>query len=118
MVQIEKMEQCPSFNECGAPLCPLDLDLNKRIWYANEAVCKSRIFGQHRWIKKQRSIKKRQTKCWLDRPVTYQDIYDASRERKLSEDQKEVLRARMKKINPAHVKNTGNKQMKSNIAVL
>ena len=113
----EGMEQCRWFNECGAPLCPLDLDLHKRIWYADEAVCKSRIFGKHRWIRKQRSINKRQTKSWIDQPITYQELYDASRKRELSEDQLEELRARIKKINPAHVKNTVNKQINSNIAV-
>ena len=103
MVQkTEGMEQCGLFKECGAQLCPLDPDLNKRIWYADEAICKSRIFGQHRWIKKQRSIRKNQTTSWLNRPATYQELYDASRKRKLSKDQLEELRARMKKINPAY----------------
>ncbi len=104
------------FKACSAPLCPLDTDLNRRIWYADEAICKSRIFGQHRWIRKQRSIRKNQTKSWLDRPVTYQEIYDASRKRNLSDKQLIELKARMKKINPAYVKNTANKQKDSNIA--
>ena len=117
MHKIEEMEQCRLYSECDAPLCPLDSNLNKRIWYADEAVCKSRIFGKHRWIKKQRSINKRQTKSWLDRPITYQDLYAASRKRNVSDKQLVELKARMKKINPVHVKNTGNKQMKPNIAV-
>ena len=117
MQNIEKMEKCGLFEGCSAPLCPLDSDLNARIWWADEEICKSRKFGQHRWIRKQRSIRKRKTKSWLDRPITYQDLYAASRKRKLSEKQLIELRTRMAKCNPAYIKNTGNKQMKSNIAV-
>ncbi len=103
MRNIENMEKCGMFEECSASLCPRDADLNDRIWWADEPICKSRTFGQHRWIKKQRSIRKRQTKSWLNRPVIYQDLYDASRKKKLSEDQLSDLRARMKKFNPAYV---------------
>lgn len=113
----EEMEQCRLFKECSAPLCPLDSNLNKRIWCVDEPICKSRKFGQHRWIKKQRSIRKRQTKSWLDQPITYQDLYAASRKRNLSEKQLIELRARMKKCNPTYVKNTENKQIESNVAV-
>lgn len=113
----EEMEQCGLFMECSAPLCPLDSNLNKRIWCVDEPICKSRKFGQHRWIKKQRSIRKRQTNSWLDRPITYQDLYAASRKRNLSEKQLIELRARMKKCNPTYVKNTENKQIESNVAV-
>lgn len=114
--ETEKMEKCRLFEECGAPLCPLDFGLNKRNWYIDEPICKSRKFGNHRWIKKQRSIVKKQTKSWLNRSITYQDLYSASRKRKLSKEQLIELRNRMKKDNPGYVKNIGNKQSKPNVA--
>jgi len=98
----EETEKCGLYKKCGAQLCPIDSNLNDRVWYADEAICKSRIFGKHRWIKKQRSIGKRQTKSWLDQPITYHDLYAASRKKNLSEDQLKDLSARMKKFNPAY----------------
>lgn len=112
------MEQCQLFIECGAPLCPIDDDLNKRLWYADEEICRSRIFGRHRWIKKQRSIKRRQTKTWLDHPVTYQELYDSSRKRQLSDNQLKEMKARLEKINIGYAQNSMNKQKMSNIQVL
>ena len=111
------MEQCKLFSNCDAALCHLDSDLNKRIWYSDESICRSRKFGQHRWIKKQRSIRKKQTKSWLNRAVTHQEIYDASRKRKLSDEQLEEIRARMGKYNAIYAKNTKNNQIELNGAV-
>ena len=81
------MESCNRFDQCGAPLCPLDEHLNKRCWYTNEWVCRSRNHGNRRWVRKQKSIVQRQIKSWLNRPVTYQELFDASRPKKLSEVQ-------------------------------
>jgi len=92
------MSLCPSFMTCNAPLCPLDPGLELRIWYADEDICKSRKFGGRRWIKKQRSIKKYQTKSWLGKAKTYNDLYQASRPRTLSPEYRKALSERMKKI--------------------
>jgi hypothetical protein len=85
------MNSCDRFDQCGAPLCPLDEHLNKRCWYSDESVCQSRKHGNRSWVKKQKSIVQRQTKSWLNRPVMFQDLYDASRPRKISEAQKKRL---------------------------
>ena len=34
-------EQCPFFNSCNAPICPLDENKGKVIWYSDEAICKN-----------------------------------------------------------------------------
>lgn len=91
-------EHCKSFPTCNAPLCPLEPDLLDHVWYADEPVCNSRKYGVHRWIKKQRSIQKRKTKSWLDKPISWRMIYDASRPRELSEEAKQKLKDRMRKI--------------------
>lgn len=92
------MKECSSFNTCDAPLCPLDKDIHDRIWYSDEDICQGRGGSGKRWIKKQRSIVKRQTKSWLNRPITFQQLYDASRPRKLSDAQRAELVSRMTQI--------------------
>lgn len=54
---IEK--QCPRYPRCDAPLCPLDQDIGKGMWFAEEPICPRRQFGQLDMIKTQRKIKKR-----------------------------------------------------------
>jgi len=93
-----KMQACPSFNTCDAPLCPLDPELDKRVWFTDEDICKSKRHGSGvRWIKKQRSIVKRQTKNWLNRPVTHQQLYDNSRPRQMSDAKRAELKERLAK---------------------
>jgi len=96
--ETEILSQCPSFRTCNAPLCPLDPNLKERIWYADEDVCKSRKFGNHRWIRKQRSIQKYQTKSWLGKPTTQKKLYEASRPPNLSAEDRKARSERMKKI--------------------
>lgn len=33
------MEQCPKFDKCSAPICPLDKDKHLRVYYKGEPVC-------------------------------------------------------------------------------
>lgn len=49
------MNSCSKFESCSAPLCPLDPEIAKRVWYSEEDVCH---YNKHRWIKKQKSIQK------------------------------------------------------------
>jgi len=86
---------CSNFEFCDAPLCPLDDSLKSRVWYADEDICKSRVHGKHRWINKQRSIRRRRTKSWFERPVSYDDLVQASRPKKLTEAQRQILAERM-----------------------
>jgi hypothetical protein len=97
IVSLVPMKECQSYQKCSAPLCPLDTGLQNRFWFADESVCNSRKYGNHRWIRKQRSIVKRQTKRWLDKAISYQDLYDASRPRCLSQERIEQLVQSLKK---------------------
>jgi len=87
---------CNRFNSCSAPLCPLDLELDRRVWYADEPVCESRKHSLRRWIRKQRLIKKRKYKKWLEKPVTYQMIYDVSRPPQYSDETRRKMAERMR----------------------
>jgi hypothetical protein len=49
-------EDCKYFDSCDAPLCPFDVDIDKRTWYADEPICKIR--ANLKWRKKQRKIAK------------------------------------------------------------
>ena len=86
-------EDCNRFDFCSAPLCPLDPGLSDVIWYADEAICKSRTHGKHRWIKKQRSIQRRKTASWQEKPITFQMLFKASLKRKVKPETLERLKA-------------------------
>ena len=85
------MKGCNRFEQCGAPLCPLDENVDKRCWYSDEDVCLSRKHRNKRWVRKQKKIVQRRIKSWSNRPVTYQELFDETRPRKLSEVQKKRL---------------------------
>ena len=91
------MDQCTIFEKCSAPLCPLDPEIEKRVWYADEPICASRKYGQHRWIRKQRSIQRRHTKSWFEQPIMFKMLYEASRPKKLTDEQKAELTERFRK---------------------
>jgi hypothetical protein len=82
---------CSRFDGCSANLCPLDPGLSQTVWFSDESICASHQHSKHRWIKKQRSIQRRKTASWLDKPITYQMLYDASRKKKMSLDALEQL---------------------------
>ena len=57
-----KPEDCRRFEECSAPLCPLDENLRKRVWFADEAICRSKDHGSGmQWIVSQKKIMKKST---------------------------------------------------------
>lgn len=51
-----KIEDCPSYDGCIAPLCPLDGSLPDAIWFSNEPICKARGYQRLHWIKAQKKI--------------------------------------------------------------
>ena len=51
-------EQCPFFNSCNVPICPLDENKGKAIWYSHEVICKNRDFSDLDFIKTQKKISK------------------------------------------------------------
>jgi len=51
-------EDCPKFDKCGAPLCPLDPEsLKDGIWYPDEEICKRK--NTPAWVRAQRKIAKK-----------------------------------------------------------
>ena len=58
--QPTKMETCPSYGKCSAPLCPLDdKTLQTCIWYPDEPICVRHNLPDTKWLKVQRRIAKR-----------------------------------------------------------
>jgi hypothetical protein len=47
---------CGLFENCLAPLCPMDKSSLKGIWYSDEEICRSRTHGNLTWIRAQRKI--------------------------------------------------------------
>lgn len=47
---------CGLYEDCIAPLCPLDQSSLKGIWYPGEEICRSRTHGNLTWIRAQRKI--------------------------------------------------------------
>jgi len=55
-----KFEDCGMFENCQAPLCPLDPNLSRAVWYADEPICTSRTYGAGlKWIENQRKAKRK-----------------------------------------------------------
>ena len=46
---------CPHFNDCSAPLCPLQ-NIDAYIWYPDEEICHSKKFQNLPWLKRQRGV--------------------------------------------------------------
>ena len=51
---------CNYFETCSAQMCPLDEDIEKRIWYSDEEICRLRKFTKIKLIRNQKKIKRRQ----------------------------------------------------------
>jgi len=76
--------ECPKFARCNVTLCPLDIELQNRVWYSDEQYCKFTKYSKIvRWIRKQRSIVRRKTHYWQDKPITQQELVEAGKARQL-----------------------------------
>jgi len=53
-----KAIECPYFDFCNAPICPLDEDKEKAIWYSHEAICKNPEYSGLEFIITQKKIAK------------------------------------------------------------
>lgn len=47
---------CKHYDNCAAPICPMDEDSLTGIWYPDEEICQSRQFATLDWIRKQKLI--------------------------------------------------------------
>ena len=53
-----KSIECPYFDSCNAPICPLDENKEKAIWYSHEAICKNPEYSDLDFIITQKKITK------------------------------------------------------------
>jgi hypothetical protein len=53
-----KAIECPFFNSCNSPICPLDENKEKAIWYSYEAICKNPEYSCLEFIITQKKITK------------------------------------------------------------
>jgi len=53
-----KAIECPYFDSCDAPICPLDENKEKTLWYSDEAICKNWDFSDLEFIKTQKKVSK------------------------------------------------------------
>ena len=52
-------EDCPAFEKCEAPLCPLDLGVGRARWFPDEPICRAEKYQELAWINKQRDIRRK-----------------------------------------------------------
>ena len=52
-------KECRYFNNCAATLCPLDKNIETRIWFPDEEICKNREYANFPFVKTQKKIAKR-----------------------------------------------------------
>ena len=52
----ENRPACALYENCIAPLCPLDRSSLKGVWYPDEEICRSRTQGNLPWLKAQRKL--------------------------------------------------------------
>ena len=55
-LQMITPEQCPGFEGCKAPLCPVDSSFGLALWFPNEPVCQARAYRGEPWRKAQIKI--------------------------------------------------------------
>ena len=53
------MEVCRYWESCTAPICPLDVNLSQRSWFAGEEICRRKPFQQHLAVLAQKRIERR-----------------------------------------------------------
>jgi hypothetical protein len=51
-----KRPSCSLYENCNAPMCPLDQTSLKGVWYPDEEICRSRMYGSLPWIQAQRKL--------------------------------------------------------------
>ena len=58
MSKVETPRDCKYFEECNAPLCPLDTEVKMHTWFADEGICRRRPFAKNQIIQNQKKLQK------------------------------------------------------------
>ncbi len=64
----EKMEDCPKFEKCSAPLCPLAKETEGMLWFADEEICTEKtntVIARQKTIKAKTPKKERENVCYM-----------------------------------------------------
>lgn len=56
---VSKPQDCPAFEKCEAPLCPLDPGVGRARWFPDEPICRAEKYQELAWINKQRDIRRK-----------------------------------------------------------
>lgn len=57
---MSNVEECPRFEGCISPFCPLDKDsLENGIWYSDEEICKNQKVNKLDWVRRQRKLSRK-----------------------------------------------------------
>ena len=72
------MIDCKRFDRCGANICPLDPDLERRTWFPDEEICRRKDFQQHPAIVAQKRIQRNKPARWWNRekPITGRELVE------------------------------------------
>lgn len=61
-----KPEECPSYEECRAPLCPLGEGSKDVTWIPGEQICICKVFRSLPWIRMQRRLERKGKKGFFN----------------------------------------------------
>lgn len=50
------MQQCRRFDDCNAPICPIDETRDKAVWYTDEEICQAQAHNQIQQVYAQRKL--------------------------------------------------------------
>jgi len=53
-----KAKECPRYEACGAPVCPLNFP-ERFDWFPSDEICKNKNYSNLDWIKNQKKIAKK-----------------------------------------------------------
>ncbi len=65
---------CPFWNSCSAPVCPVDKAKENMIWYSEEEICINRSFSNLQFIITQKKIKKKHPDGYFTFKMLNRDI--------------------------------------------
>ena len=67
-------KECPLYDRCSAPICPMDPVAKLRIWYSNEDVCSRSNFKDNKVVVTQRKITKKGSEGYFTFEMLNRDI--------------------------------------------
>lgn len=66
--------ECPLYERCNAPLCPMDPNIGMRIWHSDEDVCSSSDYKDNQAVITQKKIAKKGAEGYFTYGMLNRDI--------------------------------------------